>query len=153
MSETKANIQSVLEATFSKALDTIEKGSDDKFINDIFVQVDAESGEVQIYNEDEQLIEKTVIFDWVNSPEDEESFTKKVAPILRAVLSILSTKGAFEKPCFIKPFSVNLTDEDFVVIEELLYLDDDNLRLDDPLLKDLDKDLDNFLAKLLSDVE
>lgn len=153
MSETKTNIQSVLESTFAKALDKMEKNNDGKFINDIFVQVDAESGEVQIYNEDEQMVEKTVIFDWVNSLEDEEAFNKKVAPVLRAVLAILSTKGAFEKPCFIKPFSVNLTDEDFVVIEELLFLDDDNLRLDDPLLKDLDADLDNFLAKLLSDVE
>jgi len=46
-----------------------------------------------------------------------------------------------------------LTDESFVVIEELLFLDDENLRLDDPLLKDLDADLDEFLSKLLSDVE
>ena len=99
MSETKTNIQSVLESTFAKALDKMEKNNDGKFINDIFVQVDAESGEVQIYNEDEQMVEKTVIFDWVNSPEDEEAFNKKVAPVLRAVLAILSTKGAFEKPC------------------------------------------------------
>ena len=52
-----------------------------------------------------------------------------------------------------KPFSISLTDEDFVVIEELLFIDDDMLLLDDPLLKDLDADLDNFLAKLLADVE
>ena len=52
-----------------------------------------------------------------------------------------------------KPFSVSLTDEDFVVIEELLFLDDEVLRADDPLLKDLDADLDDFLTKLLSDVE
>ncbi len=153
MSENKANIQSVLESVFTTALEKIEKNSAGKFINDIFVQVDAESGEVQIFDEEEQLVEKTVIFDWVNSPEDEETFNKKVAPVLRAVLAILAAKNAFEKPCFIKPFSVNLTDEDFVVIEELLFIDDDNLRLDDPLLKDLDKDLDNFLTKLLSDVE
>ena len=52
-----------------------------------------------------------------------------------------------------KPFSVSLTDEDFVVIEELLFIDDDMLLLDDPLLKDLDADLDKFLADLLADVE
>lgn len=30
------------------------------------------------------------------------------------------------------------------MIEELLFIDDDVLRLDDPLLKDLDADLDDF---------
>ena len=65
----------------------------------------------------------------------------------------MSTKNIFDVPRFMKPLSVSLTDEDFVVIEELLFIDDDMLRLDDPLLKDLDADLDDFLAKLLSDVE
>ena len=51
------------------------------------------------------------------------------------------------------PLSVSLTVEDFVVIEELLFIDDDVLRLDDPLLKDLDADLDDFLANLLADVK
>ena len=72
---------------------------------------------------------------------------------LKAVLAVLVTKKVFDNPCFLKPFSVSLTDEDFSVIEELLFLDDENLRLDDPLLKDLDADLDDFLAKLLSDVK
>ena len=72
---------------------------------------------------------------------------------MKAVLTILSTKNIFDVPRFMKPLSVSLTDEDFVVIEELLFIDDDMLRLDDPLLKDLDADLDDFLAKLLSDVK
>ena len=59
----------------------------------------------------------------------------------------------YDVPRFMKPLSVSLTDEDFVVIEELLFIDDDMLRLDDPLLKDLDADLDDFLANLLADVK
>lgn len=72
---------------------------------------------------------------------------------MKAVLTILSTKNIFDVPRFMKPLSVSLTDEDFVVIEELLFIDDDMLRLDDPLLKDLDADLDDFLANLLADVK
>jgi len=52
-----------------------------------------------------------------------------------------------------KPLSVTLTDDDFVEIEELLFVDDDMLRADDPLLKDLDTELDEFLTKLLSDID
>lgn len=114
---------------------------------------DAESGELQIYDDEEHLIEKIVIFDWVNSNEEENAFNKRVAASVKAVLTILSTKNIFDVPRFMKPLSVSLTDEDFVVIEELLFIDDDMLRLDDPLLKDLDADLDDFLANLLADVK
>ena len=117
------------------------------------MQADAESGELQIYDDEEHLIEKIVIFDWVNSNEEENAFNKRVAASVKAVLTILSTKNIFDAPRFLKPLSVSLTDEDFVVIEELLFIDDDVLRLDDPLLKDLDADLDDFLANLLADVK
>ena len=117
------------------------------------MQADAESGELQIYDDEEHLIEKIVIFDWVNSNEEENAFNKRVAASVKAVLTILSTKNIFDAPRFLKPLSVSLTDEDFVVIEELLFIDDDMLRLDDPLLKDLDADLDDFLANLLADVK
>ena len=117
------------------------------------MQADAESGELQIYDDEEHLIEKIVIFDWVNSNEEENAFNKRVAASVKAVLTILSTKNIFDVPRFMKPLSVSLTDEDFVVIEELLCIDDDMLRLDDPLLKDLDADLDDFLANLLADVK
>lgn len=41
--------------------------------------------------------------------------------------------------------------EDFELIEELLFLDDDLVRLDDPLLQGYDKDLDEFIAKILAE--
>ncbi len=153
MSENKANVQPVLESFFTSALNKITNGKEQKMFSDLFVQVDSESGEVLLFDDEERLLEKTIIFDWVNSPDGEEDFQKKVTPILRAVFSILATKNIFDSLNFIKPFSVSLTNEDFLVLEELLFIDDDTLLLDDPLLKDLDAELDEFLAKLLSDVE
>ena len=144
-----AKVQSLIENAFMSAIEKLAKDESGNFISDLYVQADAESGELQIYDDEEHLIEKIVIFDWVNSNEEE----KRVAASVKAVLTILSTKNIFDAPRFMKPLSVSLTDEDFVVIEELLFIDDDVLRLDDPLLKDLDADLDDFLAKLLSDVK
>ena len=138
---------------FYVAVEKLAKDESGNFISDLYVQADAESGELQIYDDEEHLIEKIVIFDWVNSNEEENAFNKRVAASVKAVLTILSTKNIFDVPRFMKPLSVSLTDEDFVVIEELLFIDDDMLRLDDPLLKDLDADLDDFLANLLADVK
>lgn len=146
-------VQVLIEKAFVEAIDKLTKDEAANLVSDFYVQVDAETGELQIYDDAEQLVNKVVIFDWVNSSEEETVFNKKVAAAIKAVLTILSTKNAFDSPRLLKPFSVSLTDEDFVVIDELIFIDDDMLLLDDPLLKDLDVDLDNFLANLLADVE
>ena len=144
MSANNAKVQAVIETTFNSAINKLAANEAGNCYSDLYVQVDAESGELLIYDEEDVLVEKTIIFDWVNTACDAS---------LKAVLAVVVTKKVFDNPCFLKPFSVSLTDEDFSVIEELLFLDDENLRLDDPLLKDLDADLDDFLAKLLSDVK
>ncbi len=153
MKTSATQIQSVLENLFTAAIDKMIKNVKGNFISDIYVQADQESGEVQIYDEEENLIEKTVIFDWVNNTEEEAAFNQRVAEAIRTVLTTLVSKEMFDNPRFINPLSVSLTDDDFVVVEELLFIDDENLRVDDPLLKDLDADLDDFLSKILSDVE
>lgn len=146
-------IKSILETLFLSAIQKMTADKNGNYISDIYVQADPENGELLIYDEGENLVDKTVIFDWVNNTEGEEVFNRRVADVLKSVLASLSAKNIFDNPRFIKPLSISLTDESFVVIEELLFLDDDMLRLDDPLLKDLDADLDKFLDELLSDVK
>lgn len=153
MSANNAKIQSVLETTFSSAIGKLTADDSNSYHSDLYVQADPESGELQIYDEEERLLDKTIVFDWVDCSCEEDKFNKQVANTVKSVLTLLVAKNIFESPHIMKPFSVSLTDEDFVVIEELLFLDDEVLRADDPLLKDLDAELDDFLAKLLSDVE
>lgn len=153
MNANSAKVQSVIETALTSAIGKLTGNESSNFVSDLYIQADSESGELQIYDEEEMLIEKIVIFDWVNNSEEEDEFNKRVAASVKAVLTILSAKGLFEHPRFMKPLSISLTDEDFVEIEELLFLDDDMFRLDDPLLKDLDAELDDFLNKLLSDVK
>lgn len=153
MGTNSGKVQSVLESTFTNAINKLAADQSGNLISDLYIQVDQETGELELFDDEEHLLEKVVIFDWVKNAEEEESFNQKVIAILKNVLTVMVAKELFNDPRFLKPLSVSLTDEDFVVIEELLFLDDDTLRIDDPLLKDLDKDLDNFLDKLLSDVD
>ena len=153
MSTNNSKVQTVIEAAFQTAIDRLAADTAGNLLSDLYVQVDQETGELQIYDEEEHLIEKTIIYEWVNSQEAEEQFVKRVVGILKNVLATFATKNSFDAPRFLKPFSVSLTDEDFVVVEELMFLDDDLLRLDDPLLQNLDKDLDDFFAKLLPDIK
>ena len=153
MSTNNSKVQTVIEAAFQTAIDRLAADTAGNLLSDLYVQVDQETGELQIYDEEEHLIEKTIIYDWVNSQEAEEQFVKRVVGILKNVLATFATKNSFDAPRFLKPFSVSLNDENFVVVEELMFLDDDLLRLDDPLLQNLDKDLDDFLAKQLPDIK
>lgn len=148
-----AKVQSLIENTFKAAIEKLTKDESGNFVTDLYVQVDSESGELQIYDDEEHSIGKVVIFDWVDNQEEESVFNKRVAATVKAVLTVLASKKVFDAPRFMKPFSISLTDEDFVVQEELLFIDDDMLRLDDPLLKDLDADLNEFLTDLLGDIK
>jgi hypothetical protein len=152
MSANNARVQSVIENTFTSVIKKLTKNESANPICDLYAMADAESGELQIFDEEENLLEKVVIFDWVNSKEDNDTFNKKVATLVKSILTTLSSKNMFDRSCFLKPFSVNLVDDNFVEIEELLFIDNDTFRLDDPLLKDLDAELDDFLNHLLSDM-
>lgn len=145
--------QAIIESAFYAAVNKLKTNEFGSCFHDLYVQVDMENGEVSIYDEEEHLLEKVTVFDWVNKSESDEPFRMQVVSTLKAVLTVLVAKNAFDSPNLMKPFSVNLTGDDFSVIEELLFLDDDNLRIDDPLLKDLDADLDDFLARLFSDIK
>lgn len=153
MSANTSKVQSVIENAFLSAIKQLEADGSANLVSDLYIQADPESGELQIYNDEEKLLEKIIIFDWIKSDKTAEAFNQQVSHVLKAVLTLLAAKEAFNGDCFMRPLSVSLTDDDFVIIEELLFLDDEMHRLDDPLLKDLDSELDDFLNKLLSDVE
>jgi hypothetical protein len=150
MNANVAKVQSILENTFNAAFEMLSEEATNA-VSDIYIQVDRESGEVQIYDDSENLLGKKTIFDWIKSQDDDDVFTKKVIATLKAVITLLQTKGVFDNPQLIKPLSISLTDESFVVIEELFFIDDDLFRLDDPLLQDLDTELNDFIDDLLSD--
>lgn len=52
----------------------------------------------------------------------------------------------------IRPFSVILVNDEFEQKEELYRLDDQNVVLEDEFLQNIDKELNEFLEKLLADV-
>lgn len=154
MSANAAKVQSIIEATFVSAIESLTANGTGSLISDLYIQVEQEIGELQIYDDSENLLSKVVIFNWINRKDnDADGFPKHVSATLKSVLAAVSAKGLFDNSCFVKPFSVSLTDESFVVIEELLFIDDELFRLDDPLLQDLDAELDDFLADLLSDIK
>ena len=142
--QSRASIVSVLKT----ALCRYTSEGDETVVTDIHLQPNSESGELIIFDDDDQELSRTIINEWVEYESDD--FYTIVEPILRAEVEALKESGKLEKLCLMKPYSFVLVDEDKETVAELLLVDeDDTLLLNDELLKGLDEELDAFLKDLL----
>lgn len=117
-------------------------------VTDIHLQPKQDSGELVIFNDDDEELSRTIIKEWTDNSED--NFYSTVERILRGEINSLKEAGGLDKLCIMKPYSFVLVDEDKETVAELLLIDDeDTLFLHDELLKGLDEELDTFLKDLL----
>ena len=142
--QSRASIVSALKT----ALCRYTSEGDETVVTDIHLQPNSESGELIIFDDDDQELSRTIINEWVEYESDD--FYTVVEPILRAEVEALKESGKLEKLCLMKPYSFVLVDEDKETVAEVLLVDeDDTLLLNDELLKGLDEELDAFLKDLL----
>ncbi|WP_304211408.1 hypothetical protein [Phocaeicola plebeius] len=142
--QSRASIVSALKT----ALCRYTSEGDETVVTDIHLQPNSESGELIIFDDDDQELSRTIINEWVEYESDD--FYTVVEPILRAEVEALKESGKLEKLCLMKPYSFVLVDEDKETVAELLLVDEDEtLLLNDELLKGLDEELDAFLKDLL----
>lgn len=142
--QSRASIVSALKT----ALCRYASEGDETVVTDIHLQPNSESGELIIFDDNDQELSRTIINEWVEYESDD--FYTVVEPILRAEVEALKESGKLEKLCLMKPYSFVLVDEDKETVAELLLVDEDEtLLLNDELLKGLDEELDAFLKDLL----
>ena len=123
-------------------------GDENTVVTDIHLQPKQDSGELLIFNDDDEELARTIIDEWIEC--DSEDFMTEVESVLRSEIVALNDQGYFEKLSLLKPYSFVLVDEDKETVAELMLIDDDDtLLLNDELLKGLDEELDAFLKDLL----
>ncbi|MDR0962045.1 MAG: hypothetical protein LBM62_05760 [Mediterranea sp.] len=140
---------SQLEAALKKAVcgyTCTENGQ--SIVTDIHLQVNPNSGELIVFNDDEEELATVVIEEWMTDQGD--NFYKEVERVLASLLGTMKERGAFDKvSAIMKPYSFVLVDDDKETLAELLLVDDDTLLLNDCLMEGLDEELDAFLKNLL----
>ena len=135
-------------SALKEALCRYVSGGEESVVTDIHLQPNSESGELVIYDDDDKVLARTIINEWVEY--DSDDFYAVVEPILRAELEALKATGLLEKLSLMKPYSFVLVDEEKETVAELLLVgDEETLLLNDELLKGLDEELDAFLKDLL----
>ena len=116
-------------------------------MTDIHIRVAQETGELTVFNDDDEEITRCIIEQWINNSDD--NFYEEITPILRK--SIEKNKAIVEGMSILKPFSFVLENDDKESVAELYLVDDELVIIDPDLMTDLDDDLNAFLENLLKD--
>ena len=133
---------------FSKLAKKFPPSEEDKVMTDISFQAKSETGELNILDDDDEIIATTVIADWINYTA--EDFIDTVTKTLKEY--IIEHKSSLEELSILHPFTLLLIDDDKECICDIYELDDDSIVIDhEDLMKGLDKDLDEFIEKLLKE--
>lgn len=138
---------SLLQDTIKQAISKYTCGCEQTVVTDIHLQASQSSGELSIFDDDDDELANSTIEEWMTY--DGDDFYENVERILSTLLCNMKNEGAFDKLTIMKPFSFVLVDEDKETVNELLLMDDDTLLVNEELLKGLDEELDTFLKNLL----
>ena len=136
-----------LERALRKVAEKFPVTEEASLLTDIHIRVTQDTGEVMVFDDDEQELTRCVVEQWIDNKDD--SFYNDVASAFRMVIN--KHKDSIDKMSVLKPFSLVLEDDDKETIAELYVVDDDTVIIDEELMAGLDKDLDDFFKKLFKE--
>lgn len=113
-------------------------------LTDLHLQVKQESGELLVFDDDDQELTRCVIEEWIGNTS--EDFYEEVPAVL--IEAILRIKEVAENMAILKPYSFVLIGEDKETLSDLYLVDDDTILLSGDLMKGLNEDLDHFWEEL-----
>ncbi len=116
-------------------------------LTDIHVQVSQDSGELLAYNDDDEEITRCVVEQWIDNKE--ERFFDSVTLIMRNALR--KNAAIADQLGILKPYSFVLEDDEKETVAELYVADDETIIVGGDLMKDLDRELDNFFDELMQE--
>lgn len=131
----------------SEAINSLKEDYAGSSLTDIFLVVDKDSGELSVYDDEENLLSQVIIDAWVELEDDSE-----IEDTLSKIVTKLDDEHSFDSLDVYKPFSISIADENFVVQKELLVIEDDSIvRIENDFMDRIDKEFDDFLSKLLNE--
>ena len=154
MTTTQENIKLLLHDTFVKAL--IKVRSSNQILSDMYVQIleENENTLIVVYDDADREIIKSNIEGWDEWKESLYTIdtTDAIAGIITDVIFNTDLIELFNDMEYEGPFSLLLVDDKMDVISEILTIDNENIVIGDEFWEKMDKELDEFYEKLMSDI-
>lgn len=142
--QSDSNLQNAIEEMVKKFVTT-----ESTTITDFHFHVNIENGNLDIFDDDDNTLASTTVCEWKNMTQ--ENCYDEIENVLRNKLSEMQKAGILDNMNILKPYSCLLIDDEKETIVDLLYVDDDTFIINDDLMKDFDKEMDEFLKKLLEE--
>jgi hypothetical protein len=136
-----------LERALRKVTEKFPETEEASLLTDIHIRVTQDTGEVMVFDDDDQELTRCVVEQWIDNKDDD--FYDAATSAFRTVIN--KHKNSIDSMSILKPFSLVLEDDDKETVAELYVADDDTVIIDEELMAGLDKDLDDFFAKLFSE--
>lgn len=130
--------QTLIDSALKRALKKLVAGGEQVYITDIHLQPCQESGELLIFDDEDNELARVDVKEWADC--DSDTFYGKAESQLSPLVGKLKNQGLLETLPLMKPYSFVLVDEEHESIADLLLVDDDTMLLNDELLKGLDKE-------------
>ena len=146
MKPTEQTLQQISRA-LKKIAQKFPHHDEPSLLTDIHLRVSQDSGELVAFDDEDQEITRCVIEQWIDNKE--ENFYTQVTNLLRNETKKMG--DTIDSMGIMKPFCFVLEDEDKTTVSDLYLADDDTVIIGDDLMKGLDKDLDSFFEKLMSE--
>ena len=146
MKATEQTLQQI-ERIIRKTADKFPTDPNTSVMTDIHVRVYQDSGELITYDDSDEEITRGLVEQWIDNTDDD--FYSAIPHIIRKCIE--RQKALVEAMGIMKPFTFVLENDEKETVEELYVVDDDLVIIDDDMMQDLDKDLDEFLDNLLKD--
>ena len=136
-----------IERFLGKIIQKFPEDAESGVMTDLHSKVVQDSGELLAYDDDEQEITRCVVDQWIDNKDDD--FYPQVAQLLRE--AIVSMKDKMENLGIMKPYSFVMENDDGEHVSELYVVDDDTVIIGGDLMQGLEKELDDFLDRLLDE--
>ena len=140
------------DSSLQKAIETMVKQfvtTETITITDFHFHVNIENGYMEIFDDNDNTLASAHISEWENM--NQENCYDEIETVLRGKLTEMQKAGVLDNMNILKTYSCLLVDDDKETIVDLLYVDDDTFIINDDLMKDFDKEMDEFLKKLLEE--
>lgn len=116
-------------------------------LTDIHVRVSQDTGDLMAFDDDCKEVTRCVVDEWIDNHDNTAAFYNDVEEIIRSVIVSKNVNLGV-----MKPYSFILENEAGEHVAELYVVDDDEtVILPASFLEDMDKELDDFIEKLLSE--
>ena len=137
--------QQTLERALRKLAEKFPAHEEASLLTDIHIRVSQETGEITILDDDDRELTRCVVEEWIDNKDDD--FYETVMSVLRKCLK--GNAALADNLSILKPYAFVLEDDEHENVAELYVVDGDTVIMDPDLMEGLDKDLDDFLEKLL----